>query len=148
MKVVIQRVKSSSVTVAGKIIGQIDKGILILLGVSKEDTLSDADFLANKIVHLRIFEDDAGKMNISALDIKADLLVVSQFTIYGDCTKGRRPSFDPAAPPEHAKKLYDYFIELLKATGLKVETGMFAAMMDVSLINDGPVTFIIDSGKK
>jgi D-tyrosyl-tRNA(Tyr) deacylase len=145
MKVVIQRVKYSSVTVEGKVVGKIDKGILILLGVSKEDTSADADFLINKIIQLRIFEDQEGKMNISAVDINADLLVVSQFTLYGDCTKGRRPSFDPAASPQQAKELYEYFVQRLKATGMKVETGVFGAMMDVALLNDGPVTFIIES---
>ena len=145
MNIVIQRVKHSKVEVNGRIIGRIDCGLLVFLGVAKTDTQRDADYLVNKVVHLRIFRDEQGKMNCSALDIGAQFLVVSQFTIQCSCEKGRRPSFDKAADPEKGKELYHYFVEELKKCNLKVETGEFGAMMDVHLVNDGPVTFIIDS---
>ena len=145
MRVVIQRVKEAQVRVAGQMVGQIDQGILIFLGVGRDDSRNSADCLINKITELRIFEDAQGKMNVSARQAGAQYLVVSQFTLYGNCDKGRRPSFDEAAPKPKGEELYNYFVTQLKATKAKVETGQFRAMMDVSLINDGPVTFIIDS---
>lgn len=145
MNVVIQRVKNSQVTVKGNVVGKIDAGMLVFLGVSKTDTESDADYLVNKLINLRIFEDAAGKMNCSALDRGASFLVVSQFTLQGNCEKGRRPSFDGAADPQKAEALYNYFVVRLRQHQLKVETGQFQAMMDVSLVNDGPVTFILES---
>lgn len=145
MKAVIQRVKQSSVTVNEKIVGQIQHGLLILLGVSRDDQESDADYLADKIANLRIFEDDAGKMNRSLLDVGGEALVVSQFTLFGDCRKGRRPSFIHAAPPEKANQLYEYFTRKLKDRSVAVQTGVFRAMMDVALVNDGPVTLILES---
>lgn len=146
MKIITQRVKQSTVTVDGKVVGKIAAGMLLLLGVHKDDTREDAEYLVNKIINLRMFEDAAGKMNLSALDKKAAFLVVSQFTLYGDCRKGRRPSFDQAAAPAQGEELYNYFVELLRRQKVNVETGIFGAMMDVSLINDGPVTFILESG--
>jgi len=145
MKAIVQRVSQSEVRVEGKAVGQIQNGILIFLGVSKEDATSDADYLAQKIIQLRMFQDDEGKMNLSAVDTGADVLVVSQFTLYGDCRKGRRPSFDKAADPQKGEELYNYFVEELRKQDLKVETGQFQAMMDVELVNDGPVTFILES---
>ncbi|MCA9398972.1 MAG: D-tyrosyl-tRNA(Tyr) deacylase [Candidatus Omnitrophica bacterium] len=145
MKAILQRVTESHVTVESKVVGKTGFGILVLLGVSKEDNESDADFLIQKTVQLRMFDDPQGKMNLSALDVKADILVVSQFTIYGDCRKGRRPSFDQAANPQTAEHLYEYYVKGLRDQGLKVETGQFRAMMQVSLVNDGPVTFILES---
>ncbi|MBF0478812.1 MAG: D-tyrosyl-tRNA(Tyr) deacylase [Candidatus Omnitrophica bacterium] len=147
MKLVIQRVKSSQVVVDGKTIGQIGFGALIFLGVAKDDGEKEADYLVNKVAQLRMFEDSQGKMNCSASEVKAEFLVVSQFTLYGDCRKGRRPSFDDAAPPELAEKLYNYFVKSLKNQVYKVETGQFRAMMDVHLVNDGPVTFILESNR-
>ncbi len=147
MKVVIQRVKESSVKVDNKISGQIASGLLVLLGIGRDDGKKDVDYLADKIVNLRVFEDEDGKMNLSAIDLKKEILLVSQFTLYGDCFKGRRPSFFNAAPPEEAEKLYDYFLEKVSDYPLNVEAGVFQAMMDVSLINDGPVTLIIDTDK-
>ena len=148
MKVVIQRVKQAAVEVDGKKVGAIGKGMVVLLGIKKGDTEKEADFLAQKIIDLRIFEDEQGKMNISGLEAGASFLVVSQFTLYGDCQKGRRPSFDEAALPQEANKLYRYFIEVLKQKGANVAEGEFGAMMDVSLINAGPVTFILESAAK
>jgi D-tyrosyl-tRNA(Tyr) deacylase len=145
LKAVIQRVGKSSVEVDGNRVGEIGKGILVLLGVEKGDAEGDADWLAEKIVNLRIFEDEAGKMNLSVREIGGELLVVSQFTLAGNCAKGRRPSFDSAAPPGEANRLYEYFVERLRTMGLKVATGVFQAMMQVSLTNDGPVTFILES---
>jgi D-tyrosyl-tRNA(Tyr) deacylase len=145
MKAVIQRVKQSSVSVDGKIVGSIQRGMLILLGVSQEDRESHADYLADKIANLRIFEDAAGKMNLSLPDTGGEALVVSQFTLLGDCRKGRRPSFINAAPPEKANHLYEYFTQKLRDKGIPVQTGIFRAMMDVSLVNDGPVTLIVES---
>ena len=148
MKAVIQRVQSSSVSVDGDIIAGIGRGLMVLLGVSREDQSSDADYLAEKIVHLRIFEDDQGKMNRSLLDTGGEMLVVSQFTLLGDCRKGRRPSFISAAPPESADRLYEYFVEQVRNKDVRVQTGRFQAMMAVSLINDGPVTLILESPRK
>lgn len=145
MKTIIQRVKESSVTIDGQIVGKINQGLLILLGISKNDTEDDAKYLASKIPDLRIFEDDKGKMNLSLLDTKGEILVVSQFTLLADCGKGRRPSYINAAPPELANSLYEYFISLLRDRDIKTETGQFQAMMDVALINDGPVTLILES---
>lgn len=145
MRIVIQRVKSASVTVQHTIVGQIGQGILVLLGIASTDTQQQADYLVAKLIELRIFDDANGKMNLSAQDVKASFLVVSQFTLYGNCDKGRRPSFDAAASPSVAEELYNYFIGQLKAQGVNVATGQFRAMMDVQLINDGPVTFVIDS---
>lgn len=147
MKVVVQRVSKADVKVDSKVVGAISKGMLVLLGVSKEDTVDNADYLVEKISQLRMFEDEAGKMNLSSIEVGGEFLVVSQFTICGNCDKGRRPSFDDAADPQKAKELYEYFVEQLKKKELKVETGVFAAMMDVSLVNDGPVTFVIESKK-
>lgn len=148
MKAVIQRVREARVGVDGKTVGQIGNGILILLGVEKWDKELDADWLAEKISNLRIFEDQAGKMNLSVKEIKGELLAVSQFTLAGNCAKGRRPSFDSAAPPEEANRLYEYFVGKLRGLGLPVKTGVFQAMMQVSLTNDGPVTFILESHRK
>jgi D-tyrosyl-tRNA(Tyr) deacylase len=145
MRVVIQRVKEAQVKVEGQVIGQIARGILIFLGVAHNDSQASADHLIKKITELRIFEDAQGKMNVGAQEAGAQYLVVSQFTLYGNCDKGRRPSFDEAADPAKGEELYNYFVTQLKATKAIVATGQFRAMMDVSLINDGPVTFIIDS---
>jgi D-aminoacyl-tRNA deacylase len=145
MRTVIQRVSQSSVTINRKEISHIGPGLLILLGVGQEDTLKDADHLAEKIINLRIFEDDAGKMNLSVLEKRGEILVVSQFTLFGDCRKGRRPSFIGAAKPESANSLYEYFVSVLRIKGITVKTGVFQAMMEVSLVNDGPVTFFLDS---
>ncbi len=144
MKAVIQRVKGSSVSVDGKIIGRIGKGMLVLLGVAKGDTDRQVEDLVAKVTHLRMFEDEQGKMNLSAKECQAEFLVVSQFTLLANCDKGRRPSFDGAAAPEQAKVIYELFISKLRSHNFKVETGQFAAMMDVSLVNDGPVTFVLD----
>ena len=145
MRVLIQRVKEAEVKVAGQTAGQITKGLLVFLGVAQDDTKLSADYLIKKITGLRIFEDKQGKMNVSAAEANAQFLVVSQFTLYGNCDKGRRPSFDEAADPIKGEELYNYFVMQLKATKAIVETGQFRATMDVSLINDGPVTFMIDS---
>ncbi len=145
MRAVIQRVSSASVTVDSQIVGSIDTGLLILLGVGQDDSRNDAIWLAAKIAGLRIFPDEAGKMNLSLTQIQGKALVVSQFTLYGDCKKGKRPSFVQAAAPEIAKTLYQDFIAELIGHGLKVETGTFQAKMDVALVNDGPVTLILDS---
>ncbi len=145
MKAVVQRVRESSVTVEGKIISSIGKGLLVLLGVAEGDGEKEAVYLADKIVHLRIFEDENGKMNRSLLDIHGEMLVVSQFTLLGDCRKGRRPSFIQAAGPENANTLYEYFVSKVRETGIAVQTGQFRAMMDVALINDGPVTLIVEN---
>jgi len=145
MKAVIQRVKNSTITVEGRRISEIGEGLLVLIGVAAGDESSDADYLADKIVHLRIFEDDKGKMNRSLIETKGEMLIVSQFTLLADCIRGRRPSFTNAAPPEKAEQLYQYFIEQVRRVGVGVKTGIFRAMMDVGLINDGPVTIIIES---
>lgn len=145
MRAVIQRVKESSVTVNNQMISRIGPGLLVLLGVSEADDAGDADFLSEKIPNLRIFEDEAGKMNRSLLETHGEMLVVSQFTLLGDCRKGRRPSYIQAAGPEQAEQLYEIFVEKIRGKGVAVKTGQFRAMMDVALINDGPVTLILDS---
>ena len=144
MKAVIQRVKSASVAVGDRVVGQIGHGIMVLLGIEKGDAETQADWLVDKISGLRIFSDEEGKMNRSVIDIGGALLVVSQFTLAGNCTKGRRPSFDTAANAEEGKRLYEYFVESVKQAGLPVATGIFQADMQVSLVNDGPVTFILE----
>ena len=144
MRAVVQRVKSSSVIVEGKVVGEIGKGLLVLLGVAKPDTSEDADYLADKIVNLRIFEDENSKMNRSLLAAGGQMLVVSQFTLLGDCKKGRRPSFVHAAGQDQAVRLYERFIDQARQKGVSVKTGRFRSMMDVFLINDGPVTLIIE----
>jgi D-tyrosyl-tRNA(Tyr) deacylase len=146
MKVVVQRSKKASVTVDGEIVGSIPHGLVLLVGLTHDDTLDDVRWMADKVAGLRIFEDEAGKMNHSVLDIGGAILSVSQFTLYGDCRKGRRPNFMAAAKPEQAEELYDAFNGLLRGLGVQVETGTFGAMMDVSLTNDGPVTLILESG--
>ena len=145
MRVVAQRVKRAMVKVEGRIIGEIGEGALILLGVEKDDTTKKADYLANKLIHLRIFEDSQGKMNLSLKDIAGEMLIVSQFTLYGNCKKGRRPSFDRAADPLKAKELYQHFVSRVKKEGITTATGEFQAMMEVELINKGPVTFLLDT---
>ncbi|OCA91222.1 D-tyrosyl-tRNA(Tyr) deacylase [Bacillus sp. FJAT-27225] len=145
MRAVVQRSKQASVKVEGEVVGSIPGGLVVLLGVTHDDTEKDAAFLADKIVNLRIYEDEDGKMNLSLLDVGGDILSVSQFTLYGDCRKGRRPNFMAAAKPDVANGLYETFNTLLRDKGIRVETGKFGAMMDVSLVNDGPVTLIIDS---
>jgi D-tyrosyl-tRNA(Tyr) deacylase len=145
MRVVIQRVKEASVSVDGELVGKISAGMLIFLGVSKEDQPDDACALVEKVAELRVFEDPQGKMNLSAAQVNGEFLIVSQFTLYGDCRKGRRPSFDMAADPQKGEALYLRFVELLRMKNFKVETGRFRAMMDVALVNDGPVTLIVDS---
>ncbi|WP_373228497.1 D-aminoacyl-tRNA deacylase [Cohnella sp.] len=145
MKVVVQRVSGAKVTVAGDVIGEIKTGLMVLVGVGQEDREQDLFWMADKLAGLRIFEDETGKMNLSVEDIKGSILSVSQFTLYGDCRKGRRPNFMAAAKPEIAESLYEQFNERLRARGLQVETGRFGSMMDVSLVNDGPVTIILDS---
>ena len=145
MKVLLQRVKEASVHVRDEEIARIEKGILIFLGVGRNDQVRDADYLSEKIVNLRIFDDQNGKMNQSALDVGAQILVVSQFTLYGDCQKGRRPGFDEAMKPGEAKVLYEYFLKKIGSYGLKVKSGLFQEMMQIRLLNDGPVTFLINS---
>jgi D-tyrosyl-tRNA(Tyr) deacylase len=145
MRAVIQRVTQAGVKVEASVVGEIGPGLLALVGVAKPDTAADAEFLAEKILNLRVFPDEAGKMNRSLLDTGGALLVVSQFTLYGDCRKGRRPSFDGAAPAAQAQALYEHFVEVARRSGLRVETGVFQAHMDVSLVNDGPVTLIVES---
>jgi D-tyrosyl-tRNA(Tyr) deacylase len=145
MRAVVQRVKESSVTVNNLMISRIGPGLLVLLGVSETDDSGDAEFLSEKIPHLRIFEDEAGKMNRSLLETRGEMLVVSQFTLLGDCRKGRRPSYIQAAGPEKAEQLYEMFVEKIREKGVAVKTGRFRAMMEVALINDGPVTLILDS---
>jgi D-tyrosyl-tRNA(Tyr) deacylase len=147
MRAVVQRVKESKVEVKGEAVGAIGPGLLIFLGVGKGDAEKDCDYLANKIAHLRIFPDAGGLMNLSLMETGGAALVVSQFTLWGDCRKGRRPSFAKAARPELAKELYEHFIRLLKVKGICVATGQFQEMMDVYLVNDGPVTLILDSSK-
>ena len=148
MRAVIQRVSGARVLIEGKEHSRIGAGMLVLLGVEKEDTTEDAQLLARRIVELRIFEDEAGKMNRSIVDKGGQILAVSQFTLLGDCRKGRRPSFDPAAPPDIARTLYEQFVKEVDTLGVPVATGVFQAMMDVELTNQGPVTFILDSRKR
>ena len=145
MKIVVQRVKNASVTIDGKIHGQINKGFLVLLGITTSDTISDVDYLVKKVCNLRVFNDENDKMNLGLKDIDGSLLIISQFTLYGDCSHGNRPSFIEAARPETAIPLYEYFISECKKEVPIVETGIFGADMKVSLLNDGPVTIIIDS---
>lgn len=144
MRALLQRVSSANVTVDGRIIGQIKRGFVILLGVTHSDTIAEADWLANKIAGLRLFEDDAGKMNLGLDDVGGSVLVVSQFTLYGDARKGKRPSFTAAARPEQAEPLVDYFCDRLRQAGLTVATGQFGAMMQVNIQNDGPVTLMLE----
>jgi D-tyrosyl-tRNA(Tyr) deacylase len=147
MRAVIQRVRRCRVLVEEKVVGEIGPGLLVLLGVGKTDDETAADYLAEKILGLRVFEDAEGKMNLSVQDTDGEMLVVSQFTLYGDVRRGKRPSFDAAARPEEAKRLYEYFVERVRAAGLRCETGVFQAMMDVELVNQGPVTVLLDSEK-
>jgi D-aminoacyl-tRNA deacylase len=147
MRIVLQRVSQANVTVNNEIIGNIEKGILILLGISTTDTEKEVKFMVEKALNLRIFDDEQGKMNLSLLDISGELLVVSQFTLYGDARKGRRPSYIDAASPENANKLYELFVNEARKQIKRVETGKFQAMMNVELINDGPVTILLDSDK-
>lgn len=147
MRAVVQRVTSSSVAVEGKVVGEIGAGLLVLLGVARDDGKEDADYLAEKITNLRVFTDQQGKMNLSLLDRGGAMLVVSQFTLYGDTRRGRRPSYIDAAEPEKANALYEYFVERIRSQGIPVETGVFQAMMQVNLTNDGPVTILLDSKK-
>ncbi|MFO7822252.1 MAG: D-aminoacyl-tRNA deacylase [Lentisphaeria bacterium] len=144
MRALIQRVSEASVTVDGEIIGRIGRGMLIFLGVTDTDTEAEVKAVADKCLNLRIFEDDAGKFNHSALEMEAELLIVSQFTLYGDTRKGRRPSFNKAAPPQHSEPLYDRFVEELRQSGLRTEAGSFGAQMNVQLVNDGPVTIMVE----
>lgn len=144
MKALIQRVKEASVTINSRLYSQIETGMLVFLGVEKGDTEENAEFLARKLANLRVFEDENEKMNKSILDVKGEMLIVSQFTLCGDCKKGTRPSFDKSAPPEVAEVLYEKFVENIRKYSIPVKTGKFRAMMDVSLVNDGPVTFMVE----
>jgi len=148
MRAVIQRVTRASVTIDGEIVGEIGNGLVVLLGIARDDTKDDADYLAPKIIALRIFDDAEGRMNVSVKDFDGGLLVVSQFTLYGDVRRGLRPSWSDAAPPETAEPLYDYFVESSRKLLGRVETGSFRKMMQVALINDGPVTLMLDSRKQ
>lgn len=148
MRAVVQRVSCAKVTVNSCITGEIGLGLLVLLGVAHDDTETDASHLAEKIAGLRIFEDEDGKMNRSVLEVSGSVLAVSQFTLYGDVRKGKRPSFDAAAPPEAARRLYEFFVERIRASGLRCETGRFQEMMRVELVNEGPVTILLDSKKQ
>ncbi len=148
MRAVVQRVKSASVKVEGKLVSEIGAGVLIFLGVAHEDTATEIEYIANKVANLRIFEDEEGKMNRSLLEMGGAALVVSQFTLYGDCRKGRRPSFIKAARPELANALYEEFITALEQQNIQTQGGTFQAMMDVELVNDGPVTILLDSDKQ
>ena len=147
MRAVVQRVSRASVTVNSEVVGRIDRGLLVFLGVTHADNEAAADYLAEKTAGLRIFEDEAGKMNLSIADVGGAVLAVSQFTLYGDVRKGKRPSFDDAARPEQARKLYEYFVERIRSLGLRCETGRFQEMMQIQLVNDGPVTILLDSEK-
>jgi len=148
MRAVVQRVSRARVTVSGEVAGEIGLGLLVLVGVGRDDTRADADYLVEKTVGLRIFEDSGGKMNLSVADVGGALLVVSQLTLYGDARRGKRPSFDAAAPPDQARELYEYFVEKVRAAGLRCATGRFQEMMQVELVNEGPVTILLDSGKE
>ncbi|MDX8047676.1 D-aminoacyl-tRNA deacylase [Gracilibacillus sp. S3-1-1] len=145
MKVILQRVTDASVTVDNEVIGKIQDGYVALVGVTHEDTVEDVEYLVNKTIHLRVFEDENGKMNVSLQDTKGSVLSISQFTLYGDTRKGRRPNFMEAAKPDHAEKLYELYNERLREEGIHVETGKFGAEMDVALTNNGPVTMILES---
>jgi D-tyrosyl-tRNA(Tyr) deacylase len=147
MRAVVQRVSRASVKVGNELTGEVGRGLLVLLGVSREDTEADADYLAEKIAELRIFEDDGGKMNLGVMDVGGAVLAVSQFTLFGDVRRGKRPSFDEAARPERARELYEYFVGQVRGLGLRCETGRFQEMMEVELINSGPVTILVDSKK-
>jgi D-aminoacyl-tRNA deacylase len=147
MRAVVQRVKKARVEVSGRTVGEVGEGLLVFLGVGQDDTEKDSEFLANKIAHMRIFPDEQGLMNRSVIEVEGGMLVVSQFTLWGDCHKGRRPSFIRAAPPENAKALYEDFIRDLRGRGLTVATGVFQEMMEVHLVNDGPVTMLLDTEK-
>ena len=147
MRAVVQRVSRAHVAVNGEITGKVSRGLLVLLGIAHTDSESDADYLAGKIVGLRIFDDENGKMNLAPADVGGAILVVSQFTLYGDVRHGKRPSFDAAAPPARARELYEYFVERIRHAGLPCETGRFQEMMQVELMNEGPVTILIDSEK-
>jgi D-tyrosyl-tRNA(Tyr) deacylase len=147
MRAVVQRVSRASVKVKGELTGDVGIGLLVLLGVGQDDAEADADYLAEKVAGLRIFEDDGGKMNLSVKDAGGAVLAVSQFTLFGDVRRGKRPSFDEAARPEQAKKLYEYFVGRVRGLGLRCETGRFQAMMEVELVNTGPVTILLDSKK-
>jgi len=147
MRAVVQRVSRARVTVGGEVVGEIRQGLLVLLGVGQSDTDAAADYLASKIAGLRVFDDDAGRMNRAVGEIGGAVLVVSQFTLFGDVRRGKRPSFDAAAPPEQARRLYEYLVERLRAAGLRCETGRFQETMEVELMNDGPVTILLDSEK-
>lgn len=148
MRIILQRVKEARVEVDGKVVGRIGRGLLVLLGAGSGDTSEDVDYLAEKTLSLRIFEDEKGKMNLSVADTGGEVLIVSQFTLYGDCRKGRRPSFDKAAPPELAEDLYEQFVDKMSGRGVHVQTGKFGAMMDVHLVNWGPVTLMLDSKRQ
>jgi D-tyrosyl-tRNA(Tyr) deacylase len=148
MRAVIQRVSAGQVTIAGEVVGAIGRGYVVLLGIAPTDTAKDVEWLAEKILALRLFPDEAGKMNLSLIDILGELLVVSQFTLYGECQKGRRPSFTKAAPPQVAEPLYQDFLTACRMLGIKTEAGRFAADMQVTLTNDGPVTIILDTPGK
>ena len=147
MRAVVQRVSEASVTVDGRKVGQIATGLLVLLGVAREDSESDADYLVDKVTRLRVFPDENGRMNRSVIEAEGELLVISQFTLFGDCRRGKRPSFDQAAAPELARSLYEYYVANCREQGISVQTGVFQAEMDVELINDGPVTILLDSAK-
>ena len=147
MRAVVQRVSRARVTVREEVTGKIDRGLLVLIGVGAADTEADAGYLAAKISGLRIFEDEHGKMNLSLSEIAGSVLAVSQFTLYGDVRRGKRPSFDAAAPPEQARMVYEYCVERIRAAGLRCETGRFQEMMQVELVNDGPVTILLDSSR-
>ena len=147
MRAVIQRVSRAQVAVNGEVSGRISRGLLVLVGVSQSDQEADADYLADKILGLRIFEDENGKMNLAVRDTGGAVLVVSQFTLYGDVRRGKRPSFDAAAPPQRARELYEYLVARIRASGLSCETGRFQEMMQVELVNEGPVTILLDSTK-
>ena len=147
MRAVVQRVSRAKVTVNGEVAGEIGVGLLVLLGVGRDDTNADATYLVEKIVGLRVFEDAQEKMNLSVQDVGGSVLAVSQFTLYGDVRRGKRPSFDAAAPPEKARQLYEFFVDQIRAAGLRCETGRFQEMMTVELVNEGPLTILLDSGK-
>jgi D-tyrosyl-tRNA(Tyr) deacylase len=147
MRAVIQRVSEAAVEISNAVVGRIGPGFVVLVGVGRDDVTADADYLAEKIVNLRVFEDDDGKMNRSILETAGSILVVSQFTLYGDVRRGRRPSYSDAAEPDKATGLYEYFVDRLRASGVRVETGVFQAMMKVRLTNNGPVTILLDSRK-